>query len=207
MEILTLKSKEKLGCNLCNKCCIYRGDIRLTPVNVCEIASFLGLTNKEFVEKYTDRLEGDLFELVLKTSGDKRQCVLYDEKNRKCSIHKVKPLQCVMFPLYPESIKQNFFINSGQCVNNEFETITIDKWLNGNGDIYNKHKEFCLYWISFIEDVQDIFRRKNVDIDFEAIYEKLFLEYDTSKSNYEKQARSNINEIKELIKIKISEKI
>ena len=207
MEILTLKSKEKLGCNLCNKCCVYRGDIRLTPVNVCEISAFLGLSNKEFVEEYTDRLKGDLFELVLKTKGDKKQCILYDEKSQKCLIHKVKPLQCVMFPLYPESIKQNFFINSGQCISNEFEAITIDKWLNGNGDIYNRHKEFCLYWISFIEDVQDIFRRKNIDIDIEAIYEKLFLKYDTNKSNYEKQARSNIDEIKELIKIKISEKI
>lgn len=203
MDILTLKSKDKLGCNLCDKCCIYRGDIRLTPVNVCEIAKYMGLTNKEFVEKYTDRVEGDLFELVLKTRGCNRQCILYDEIGKKCSIHKVKPLQCVMFPLYPENIKQNFFINSGQCTNSEFKTITIDKWLNGNGNIYNKHKNFCLYWISFIEDVQDIFRRKEIEIDQEFIYKKLFLDYDMNWSKFEKQARKNIEEIKELIKIKI----
>lgn len=31
MEIVTINSKVKLGCNICDKCCINRGDIKLTP--------------------------------------------------------------------------------------------------------------------------------------------------------------------------------
>ena len=34
---------------------------------------------EEFLKKYTDRPEGSLLELVLKTTGDLRQCILYDE--------------------------------------------------------------------------------------------------------------------------------
>ncbi len=178
MEILTLKSKDKLGCTLCNKCCIYRGDIRLTPVNVCEISKYMGLTIEEFLTDYTERLENNAFELVLKTNGEKRECKLYDGQNNKCSIHKVKPLQCVMFPLYPENIKRDYFINSGQCQNDEFKNVSIDKWLNGNGNIYNKHKDFCIYWINFLEDVQNIIVRKKISLDFEKIYKKLFEDYD-----------------------------
>ena len=40
MDILTMKTKEKLGCNLCDRCCEFRGDIKLTPVNVCRISKY-----------------------------------------------------------------------------------------------------------------------------------------------------------------------
>ena len=55
MDILTLKSKVKLGCNLCDKCCIYRGDIRLLPINVWRISKYLNISVKEFIDKFTDR--------------------------------------------------------------------------------------------------------------------------------------------------------
>ena len=110
MDILTLKSKVKLGCNMCDKCCIYRGDIRLLPINVWRISKYLNISVKEFLEKYTDRPEGNKLELVLKTTGELRQCILYDEPGKKCGIHPVKPLQCVMFPLVPENLKRDYFV-------------------------------------------------------------------------------------------------
>ena len=67
MDVLTLKSKVKLDCIRCEKCCIYRGDIRISPLNLCQISKFLNITTKEFLEKYTDRLYGNLLEIVLKT--------------------------------------------------------------------------------------------------------------------------------------------
>ena len=80
MDILTLKSKVKLGCIRCEKCCIYRGDIRISPLNLCKISKFLKITTKEFLEKYTDRLPGNVLEIVLKTVKEEKQCILYDEK-------------------------------------------------------------------------------------------------------------------------------
>ena len=115
MDILTLKSKVKLGCNLCDKCCIYRGDIRLLPINVWRISKYLNIPVKEFLNKYTERPENNNLELVLKTTGELKQCILYDENEKKCGIHPVKPLQCVMFPLVPENLKRDYFVDSGQC--------------------------------------------------------------------------------------------
>ena len=204
MEILTLKSKDKLGCDTCNKCCVYRGDIRLTPINVCEISKYLNISIHDFIMKYTDRLEGNLFELVLKTRGDLKECILYNQENNKCLIHSVKPMQCVMFPLYPENIKNDLFINSGQCKKETFPEIKVDNWLNDNNEIYKKHKDFCIYWISFIEDVQNVVSKNNLysKLDINNIYRILFENYTDSRfgNSYEKQSRKNIEEVKNIIR-------
>ncbi len=198
-DILTLKSKEKLGCDLCDKCCKYRGDIRLTPVNVCEISDYLKITNEEFLYKYTDKLNNG-FEIVLKTKGEIRQCVLYEESEKKCMIHKVKPMQCVMFPLIPESIKRDYFINSNQCKKDTYKEITIKEWLNGNGNIYKNHKKFCMEWINFIENIQDIENELKDQKESELCklkkesFNTLFLNYNIRKS-IEKQALEKMNSV------------
>ena len=138
MDVLTLKSKVKLDCIRCEKCCIYRGDIRISPLNLCQISKFLNITTKEFLEKYTDRLYGNLLEIVLKTVKKEKQCILYNEKIKGCSIHKVKPMQCVMFPLIPENLKRDYFYNSEQCVLEDAKEITVNQWINGNNKIYSK---------------------------------------------------------------------
>ena len=174
MDILTLKSKVKLGCNLCDRCCIYRGDIRLTPINVCRISKFLGITNKEFIDNYTDKLKNSPLELVFKTKGDLRMCILYDEIGKKCSIHKVKPMQCTMFPLIPENLKRDYFVDSGECHNDDFKKITVKEWLNGNNNNYKKNKKTCLKWIEFLELVQP----KLIDNkDLDEFYNMIFLDY------------------------------
>lgn len=198
MEILTLKSKEKLACKMCDKCCIYRGDIRLTPINVCNISKFLKISIKEFLEKYTDRLENDKPELVLKTVGKLKECILYDKKIKGCGIHKVKPMQCVMFPLVPENIENDYFYNSGQCVLEDSKPISVNKWLNGNNNIYKKNKETCLEWIRFIEWIQPRIQNFS-DEKMEDIYKLLFENYDTKKWNIKKQMRRNINIVIQIV--------
>ena len=201
MDILTLKSKDKLDCNLCDKCCIYRGDIRLTPINVCEISKYLNISIKNFLEKYTDRLENNLFEIVLKTKGNLKKCILYDDKNTKCSIHKVKPMQCVMFPLVPENLKKDYFYNSGQCTMENPKEITVNKWLNGNHKIYSKNKKICMEWIEFIENIQDEISTIEIDNNqIEEFYKILFENYNLKKFNLKKQMRENIKYVKENLK-------
>ena len=200
MDILTLKSKDKLACNMCEKCCIYRGDIRLIPLNVCRISKYLGILPKEFVKKYTDRLEDNNLELVLKTTGQLRQCILYDETNKRCGIHRVKPMQCVMFPLVPENLKRDYFYNSGQCVLEDAKEITVNEWLNGNNKIYSKNKKICMEWIEFIEWIQprlnDISNEK-----LDEFYQILFENYDITKINLKKQMRKNMKSVIKMIKI------
>lgn len=206
MDILTLKSKEKLGCNMCDKCCIYRGDIRLTPLNVCNISKFLKLSIQEFLEKYTDRLQGEEPELVLKTVSEKRKCILYNEDIKGCGIHKVKPMQCVMFPLVPENIKEDYFYNSNQCVLEDAKPITVNKWLNGNNKIYSKNKKICMEWISFIEWIQprwNSIKKENK----EKIYKILFLNYNLKSLNLKTKMRKNMREVEKLILNQDKEKV
>ena len=49
-EILDLKSKVNLNCTLCEKCCEYRGDIKITPINVLKISKFLKISIDEFLK-------------------------------------------------------------------------------------------------------------------------------------------------------------
>lgn len=198
MDILTLKSKEKLGCNMCDKCCIYRGDIRLTPINICQISKYLKMPINEFLNTYTDRLKNCEPEIVLKTIGEKRECILYNNEIRGCGIHSVKPMQCVMFPLVPENLKRDYFYNSNQCVIEDIEPITVNEWLNGNNKLYSKNKKSCMEWIEFIEWIQTKWNTIS-DENREKIYTILFENYNINKWNLKNQMRKNINKVKELI--------
>ena len=199
MDILTLKSKVKLGCNLCDKCCIYRGDIRLLPINVWRISKYLKISVKEFLEKYTDRPEGNKLELVLKTTGKLRQCVLYDKQGKKCGIHSVKPLQCVMFPLVPENLKRDYFVDSGQCRLEDTKEITVNEWVNGNNKIYSKNKKICMEWIQFIEWAQ-IKTKEFSNEKIENLYKILFENYNPKKWNDIRQMRKNMWKAEKIIK-------
>lgn len=199
MDILTLKSKVKLGCNLCDKCCIYRGDIRLLPINVWRISKYLNISVNEFLEKYTERPKGNKLELVLKTTGDLKQCILYDGNGKKCGIHPVKPLQCVMFPLVPENLKRDYFIDSEQCKLEDANEITVNEWVNGNNNIYKKNKKICMEWIQFIEWAQikvEGFSDEKID----ALYKILFENNNPKKWNMKMQMKKNMWEAERLIK-------
>ncbi len=197
MDILLLKSKEKLGCNRCEKCCIYRGDIRLTPINVCEISQFLNISIKEFLEQYTNKLKGEEPELVLRTRGELKECILYSRDKKGCSIHPVKPMQCVMFPLVPENLKRDYFYNSNQCVIKDAKPISVNRWLNGNHHIYRKNKKICMEWIAFVEWIQPLWYRIPIEKQTE-IYKILFEKYQCKK-NLKWQMRKNIEEVKQCV--------
>lgn len=201
MDILTLKSKVKLGCNMCDKCCIYRGDIKVTPINVCNISRFLGVSNREFIEKYTNRFENRPLELFLKTNGEKRECVLYNNEIHGCGIHKVKPMQCTMFPLVPENLRRDYFYDSEQCKLEDAKQITVNEWLNGNNNNYKKNKKICLEWIAFLEEVQDDLIKMDSN-DIEKYNEILFENYGDNKFCWKRQMRKNIKQVKEDIKKK-----
>lgn len=200
MDILTLKSKVKLGCIRCEKCCIYRGDIRITPLNLCKISKFLKITPKEFISKYTDREEENLFEIVLKTVKKEKQCILYKEEIKECAIHKVKPMQCVMFPLVPENLKRDYFYNSNQCMLENIEEITVDEWINGNNKIYSKNKKMYIEWIKFLEWAQNKIDNTYAKEELEEYYKILFENYDLNKLNLKSQVRKNMYKVEQLIK-------
>ena len=138
---VTLKSKTKLGCDICDRCCINRGDIKITPVNVIEISRYMNITPKEFIERYTSKLENQPLELVIKAKESNNRCILNNSENSKCEIHPVKPMQCVTFPLIPVDLKKDVFYNQDTCDCSGQKEMSVLDWLNGRDGIYVKYKK------------------------------------------------------------------
>ena len=196
-EILNLKSKAKLNCTLCDKCCEYRGNIKITPINVLEISKFLKISIDEFLEEYTDEVIGEEPERVIKGIGEKRECIFNNRENYKCQINKVKPMQCVVFPLVPVDVKRDLFINSKACPIDSNKITTVDKWVNGNHNIYKKNKEVYLKWIDLMEEIQPKWNNFSKEKQ-NKIKELLYKEYNLKK-NFEKQIFENIKEVRNII--------
>lgn len=129
-DLLTLKSKIQLGCDMCDTCCKYRGDIRVTIKNIFDISMYLGITPMDFIENYTHEIEGLAPEKALNSKGEFRECILYDTNRKLCSINSVKPLQCVVFPLFPEDVKNDYFYVTEQCRCQNKKEVTVNEWLN-----------------------------------------------------------------------------
>ena len=189
-EILYLKSKTNIQCKICDKCCKHRGDIKITPVNVVEISKMLNCTIEDFLYLYTDKVRGEEPEIVLKTIGREKVCIFNDAETNKCMIQKVKPMQCVVFPLVPVDLKQDFFTNSGQCVVKTKKEVSVNRWLNGNNNIYKRHKESTIEWISFLEQYQPIWKNLTKK-EKRNIHNLLYLNYNLHE-NVDKQMHNNI---------------
>ena len=195
-KVLNLNSKANLNCSICDRCCKYRGDIRLTPINVLEISKYLKISPKNFLEKYTTELQDEAPEIVIKAVGEDKRCIFNNSKNYKCMVHKFRPMQCVVFPLYPVDIKNDLFINTNSCIMKSNKKTKINKWLNSD-NIYNKNKNIYLKWIELIEEIQPIWNSITTNNKMK-IRELLFMEYDLNK-NFEEQIIYNFKKVRDII--------
>lgn len=191
-ELLGLKSKAFLNCSICDKCCEYRGDIKITPINVLEISKYLKISINEFLEKYTEPAPNEDPEIVIKGIGEKRYCIFNDRTTFKCKIHEVEPMQCLVFPLVPWDLNKDLFINSNSCVLKNDKKIKVDKWLNDNNKIYKRNKLIYQKWIELMEEIQPFWKILKEE-DRIKIKNLLYRNYDLNK-NFKKQVLSNIEE-------------
>ncbi len=77
-------------CQRCTACCRWPGQVRLTDEEIARLATFLGLSERDFIQQFT-RLRPDRRGLALmdKPNGE---CVFLDGGN--CAVQPVKPQQC-----------------------------------------------------------------------------------------------------------------
>ena len=90
----------KFHCDQCSKCCTHREDIILSPMDIFKMAKELKMTPVEFYHEYCVFNIGEHTRMPivrLASEGKDTHCVLL--KNHRCSVHKVKPAVCAMFPL------------------------------------------------------------------------------------------------------------
>jgi Fe-S-cluster containining protein len=84
----------------CAKCCEVSGYVYLSEADVTRIAGYLGLPQASFEEQYVYRTKHSR---RLRKPGRGKQCGFLSGK--QCSIHAVKPVQCRLFPFWPELVE------------------------------------------------------------------------------------------------------
>jgi Fe-S-cluster containining protein len=77
------------------------GEVFLSEGDLVRIARHISVEVVEFEEKYVHRTKSSL---RLRKPSD-RQCLFHREG--RCSIHPVKPVQCRVFPFWPEIIESS----------------------------------------------------------------------------------------------------
>ncbi|OAG27076.1 YkgJ family cysteine cluster protein [Thermodesulfatator autotrophicus] len=105
-------SEKIFECKRCGFCCQGESTVSLSPEEQQRIASFLGLSLKDFLKTYTVS-RGSRVEMKI-VNG---HCIFYDEEQRLCKIHPVKPFHCRRWPLHPSIFKdkENFEIIRASC--------------------------------------------------------------------------------------------
>ena len=190
----------KFHCDQCGKCCTHREDIILSPMDIFKMAKELKMTPVEFYHEYCVFNIGEHTKMPivrLASEGKDTHCVLL--KNHRCSVHKVKPAVCAMFPLgrymsfekddyNAESIdtsKVKYLLQPPEC-GDESETHTVREWLSGF-DIKLEDEAF-VQWQKAISRFSNKFKELEKKQDMLTMMEiwfvvrvSLYLQYDTSK--------------------------
>ena len=207
----------KFHCDQCGKCCTHREDIILSPMDIFKMAKELKMTPVEFYHEYCVFNIGEHTRMPivrLASEGKDTHCVLL--KNHRCSVHKVKPAVCAMFPLgrymsfekddyNAESIdtsKVKYLLQPPEC-GDESETHTVREWLSGF-DIKLEDEAFIRWHqavaqfgskIRQLEKTENVFTMMSVWLVMRVIP---YLRYDTSK-DFLPQFEENIKEMLELL--------
>ena len=190
----------KFHCDQCGKCCTNREDIILSPMDIFKMAKELNMTPVEFYHEYCVFNIGEHTRMPivrLASEGKDTHCVLL--KNHRCSVHKVKPAVCAMFPLgrymsfekddyNAESIdtsKVKYLLQPPEC-GDESETHTVREWLSGF-DIKLEDEAF-VQWQKAISRFSNKFKELEKKQDMLTMMEiwfvvrvSLYLQYDTTK--------------------------
>ena len=82
----------------CTNCCEQQGFVYLTNDDLNRIAQYVGMTVGEFERRYVYRTRN----LLRLRVPRHQQCSFL--RDGGCSIHAVKPVQCRLFPFWPELV-------------------------------------------------------------------------------------------------------
>lgn len=207
----------RFRCDQCGKCCINREDILLNPKDLYNISKELGLKPEETVEKYCERYIGHDSRLPivrLRPRGSIKRCPLL--KDRRCSVHKAKPVVCAMYPIgrcikmerdqcTPEQIGEveiQYILNPIDC-GDRTETHTVREWLEEFS--LPVRDESFIQWQKTISAVgakirqfEPVYSDRNMEMVWSIIYAVLYLNYDTER-DYDEQFQVNSEKLIDIL--------
>lgn len=151
---LGLDDTFQFRCKACGKCCKHRDDVLLTPYDLFRIARYLVRTPQEIVDRYCDTYDGHNSHLpivrVQPTPPDNACPFLRD---RKCMVHKDKPLVCAVFPLARVTGTEGPFyvLQPDVDCGGKDRTVSVRNWI---GHLLNEESEqFAALWFEVIQAV------------------------------------------------------
>lgn len=186
---LGLDDTFQFHCKACGKCCKHREDVILTPYDLFRIARYLGRTPSEVIERYCDTYDGpDSHMPIVHIKPDPPDNACPFLRDRRCIIHKDKPLVCASYPLSRISGRDKPFyvLQPGIKCGASDRTVSVREWL---GPLCNEESElFGTRWFDSVNALvwplrshwptMDVDRQKELLTIF---YNLLYLSYDVKK--------------------------
>lgn len=155
VKIIKENDKFQFHCQQCGQCCMNREDIILNPFDVFNGAKYLGITPKEFLDKYTYTTLGSNSKIpivLLKTDEKTGFCPLlkFDIKDGgkfKCTINPSKPSACSNHPIGiawqkgSDGTTSHSYIQVQSCENSKKipEEHTVKDWVKFYTDHIPEH--------------------------------------------------------------------
>lgn len=190
----------QFSCRQCGQCCIHREDIMLNAKDMYNLSKALSLTPKQVVERYCEVYIGHDSRIPivrLKPQGHVHRCPLL--KDRRCSVHSLKPTVCAMFPIGrciqidPDDTDRKdirrygtVYINNHADCGSKTERHTVREWLTMFG--IPAEDEFFYAWQQTILDVSAFVHKVESKLSKEImaqiwslIYVILYLCYDSAE--------------------------
>lgn len=160
------------GCKGCSACCHGMGSsIVLDPLDVHRLATGLKTSVAALLQDHLEvlpgtcdpvqcpaRLELNVVDGIilpnLKLSGEAEACTFLNTEGR-CSVHRVRPGVCRLFPLgryYDGSGDFTYIVQAGECPYPVKSKVKVKKWIDTPN--YAQYHQFVLKWHDFLRKVQ-----------------------------------------------------
>ncbi|MCB6416601.1 YkgJ family cysteine cluster protein [Faecalimonas umbilicata] len=199
---LGIDSTFQFHCTQCGACCTNREDIILTPQDLFRIAKKKNISTKDVFLRYCEGYIGPFSRfpiVVLKAIGNMKKCPFL--KNRKCSIHDVKPNICAIFPLGRAVQGKNiavrnvlsgplieYFFSDPGCGNNS-ETHTVREWLDSFGmkpddSFFAEWSHLQLELSMKLTEAEKQVNKKSMSQLWQLVRIYLYFKYDTDQEFY-----------------------
>lgn len=99
-------------CKQCGFCCEGESTVSLTKEKIDEISNYLGISRDELLSNFCV-IKKNRIEMKIQNG----HCIFFEENQKTCKIHPVKPLNCKIWPLHKSILKDkdSFEIIKNTC--------------------------------------------------------------------------------------------
>lgn len=187
---LGLDDTIQFRCKACGKCCKHRDDVILTPYDLFRIARFLVRTPLEVIERYCVVYDGkDSHIPLVKIDPVPPDNACPFLRDRKCIVHKDKPLVCAVYPLARATGPEGpFYVLKPdvKCGGND-RTVSVRDWI---GPVRNDESdEFSVLWFDVINAISrplhkqwETFSNERKEELLTLFYNLIYLNYNTREA-------------------------